>query len=156
MALSEILCFLNRKFILPHFVQISKDFVINPFLTNVPILYSLKTLENQKFTGVFRGYKMRALTRTELSWLNRGSLFTLLWLSSLSYRNQSTDLLCKSMDWFLFDRYLCNERVNSFFSNINFDQSVFTSIRQSNDNKSVILHHHPATIRLQICNVAFM
>ena len=78
MALSEILCFLNRKFILPHFVQISKDFVINPFLTNVPILYSLKTLENQKFTGVFRGYKMRALTRTELSWLNRGSLFTLL------------------------------------------------------------------------------
>ena len=32
--------------------------VINTFLVNVPILYPLKTPENQKFSGVFRGYKM--------------------------------------------------------------------------------------------------
>ena len=31
---------------------------------------------------------------------------------SLSNRNQSTDLLCKSMDWFLYDRNLRHERVN--------------------------------------------
>ena len=29
---------------------------------------------------------------------------------SLSYRNQSIDLLCKSMDWFLYDDGLRNER----------------------------------------------
>ena len=31
---------------------------------------------------------------------------TLSWRRSLSYRNQSIDLLCKSMDWFLYDRDL--------------------------------------------------
>ena len=31
---------------------------------------------------------------------------------SLSYRNQSINLLCKSMDWFLYDRDLRHERVN--------------------------------------------
>ena len=30
---------------------------------------------------------------------------------SLSYRNQSIDLLCKSIDWFLCDRDLCHEKV---------------------------------------------
>ena len=29
-----------------------------------------------------------------------------------SYINQSIDLLCKSIDRFLYDRYLCHERVN--------------------------------------------
>ena len=40
--------------------------LINPFLANVPILYALKTPENQRFSGVFRGYKMRALDRNGL------------------------------------------------------------------------------------------
>ena len=31
---------------------------------------------------------------------------------SVSYKNQSIDLLCKSMDWFLYDRDLRHERVN--------------------------------------------
>ena len=31
---------------------------LNPFLANVPILYPLKTPENQRFFGVFRRYKM--------------------------------------------------------------------------------------------------
>ena len=31
---------------------------------------------------------------------------------SPSYRNQSIDLLCKSMDWFLYDRDVSHERVN--------------------------------------------
>ena len=30
---------------------------------------------------------------------------------SLSYRNKFIDLLCKSMDWFLYDRDLRHERV---------------------------------------------
>ena len=32
---------------------------------------------------------------------------------ALSYRNQSIDLLRKSMYWFLYDNGLCHERVNS-------------------------------------------
>ena len=35
--------------------------LINPLHANVPILYPLKTPENLKFSGVFRGYKMGAL-----------------------------------------------------------------------------------------------
>ena len=37
---------------------------------------------------------------------------TLSWRRSLSYRNQSIDLLCKSMDWFLYDNGPRHERVN--------------------------------------------
>ena len=38
---------------------------------------------------------------------------TLSWPRPLSYRNQSTDLLCKSMDWFLYDNGLRHERVKA-------------------------------------------
>ena len=41
---------------------------------------------------------------------------TLSWRRPLSCRNQSIDLLGKSMDWFLFDNDLRHERVNQFFS----------------------------------------
>ena len=33
------------------------------------------------------------------------------WQSSLSYRNQSIDLLYKSMDWFLYDKDIRHESV---------------------------------------------
>ena len=36
---------------------------------------------------------------------------TLSWRRTLSYRNQSTDLFCKSMDWFLYEYGLRDERV---------------------------------------------
>ena len=39
-------------------------------------------------------------------------LLTLSWQRPLLYRNQSIDLLCKSMDWFLYDNALRHERVN--------------------------------------------
>ena len=35
------------------------------------------------------------------------------WRRPLSYRNQSIDLLCKSMDWFLYDNALHHERVKT-------------------------------------------
>ena len=40
------------------------------------------------------------------------SSLTLSWRRPLPYRNQSIDLLCKSMDWFLYDNGLRYERVN--------------------------------------------
>ena len=39
---------------------------------------------------------------------------TLSWRRSLSYRDQSIDLICKAMDWFLYDNELCHERANDF------------------------------------------
>ena len=38
---------------------------------------------------------------------------------SLSYRNQSTDLQSKSMDWFLYDNSLCHERVKTWDNWVN-------------------------------------
>ena len=42
---------------------------------------------------------------------------TLSWRRPLSYRNQSIDLLRKSMGWFLDDKGLRLERVNCFWGN---------------------------------------
>ena len=41
-------------------------------------------------------------------------ILKLSWRRSLSYRNQSTDFQSTSMDWFLYDRDLCYERINKF------------------------------------------
>ena len=41
-------------------------YLFNPFLANIPILYPLKTSENQRFSGVFRDYKMGTLARNGL------------------------------------------------------------------------------------------
>ena len=38
---------------------------------------------------------------------------TLSWRRTLSYRNQSIDLLRKSMNWFLYDNGLRHERVKN-------------------------------------------
>ena len=43
------------------------------------------------------------------------SWLTISWWRSLSYRNQSIDLLYKSMDWFLYDRDLRYEKVKGTF-----------------------------------------
>ena len=40
---------------------------------------------------------------------------TLSWQRPLSYRKQSIDLFCKSMDWFLYDNGLRLERVKKYF-----------------------------------------
>ena len=37
------------------------DVIFNAFLANVPILYSLKIAEIQRFPGIFREYKMGTL-----------------------------------------------------------------------------------------------
>ena len=37
--------------------------ILNLLLANGPILYTLKTLENQGFSSAIRGYKMRTLAK---------------------------------------------------------------------------------------------
>ena len=52
------------------------------------------------------------LPRNLLTFSQSASLTsTLSWRRSLSYRNQSIGLLCKSMDWFMYDLDLRHERV---------------------------------------------
>ena len=56
------------------------------------------------------------------------SNLTLSWRRSLSYRNQSIDLLCKSVDWFLHDIGLHHERVNEIirhFTEKKFSEETF-------------------------------
>ena len=52
--------------------------------------------------------------------------FTLSWRRSLPYRNQSIHLLCKSMDWFLYDRDLRLERVKK-----NITETTLSRIRSN-------------------------
>ena len=53
------------------------------------------------------------------------SSLTLSWRRPISYRNQSIDLLGKSMDWFLYDIGLCHERVNNLKKGISRSQIFF-------------------------------
>ena len=46
----------------------------NPFLANVPILNLLKAPENQRFSGIFRGYKTRTLASNGLIWMSLANL----------------------------------------------------------------------------------
>ena len=46
-------------------------------------------------------------------WVWQGFYLILSWWRPLSYRNQSTELQSKSMDWFLYDSGLRHERVRS-------------------------------------------
>ena len=89
---------MNSKNILDNSLIIYKCFTLLKRSTHFPILYPLK---NFWLSGVFREHKMRAPAKNGL---------TLSWTRFLSYRNLSIDLLCKSMDWFLYDRNLRHER----------------------------------------------
>ena len=52
---------------------------------------------------------------------------TLSWRRSLSYRNQSNDLLCKSMDWFLYDNGPRHERVKEHLVAFSLTLFAYTS-----------------------------
>ena len=53
---------------------------------------------------------------------------TLSWQRSLSYRNQSIDLLCKSIGWFLYDRDLRHEKVSKCFKKSTISFNIWLTI----------------------------
>ena len=57
------------------FGLVSKFPLLNLFLANDLILYSLKTPENKRFSGVFRGYKMGTLAKIGFNILRNGLCF---------------------------------------------------------------------------------
>ena len=52
------------------FFEIARSMSINPFSTNVPLLYPLKTSENLRFSDVFRGYRSGTLVKNGLRLLH--------------------------------------------------------------------------------------
>ena len=48
--------------------------LLNSFLTNVPIFYPLKTQENLRLSGIFRGYKIGTLARNLLIYTQQVNL----------------------------------------------------------------------------------
>ena len=50
--------------------------LLNPFSTNVPLLYPLKTSENQRFSDVFRGYRSGTLVENGLRYVLASWLFS--------------------------------------------------------------------------------
>ena len=53
---------------------------------------------------------------TRLKWVNRNLYLPHSSQRSLSYTNQSIDLLSKSMDWFIYERDLRHERVKKYLA----------------------------------------
>ena len=51
-------------------ISVKDRILFNPFVAKVVILYSLKTPENQRFSGVFRKYKMGTLVRNGSGHIN--------------------------------------------------------------------------------------
>ena len=85
-------------------------------LTNATglFLYLLKKSGNHWFSDDFRGCR-KIVTRNELNknmlWKSYAIVISLLWLRSISYWNQSIDLLCKSVGWFQYDREIRHKSV---------------------------------------------
>ena len=59
---------------------------------------------------------MEPLVVVESLFVPNKEVWILSWRRFLSFRNQSFDLLCKSMDWFLYDRNLRHERVKEMIN----------------------------------------
>ena len=88
------------------------------------IKYGLSVKDFRNIWFLFRKVRARMvfqfkrnLTREPFAEGLGETYLTLSWRRLLPYRNQSIDLLCKSMDWFLYDKGLPHERVKTL-SNI--------------------------------------
>ena len=68
----------------------------------------------------------------------------------LSYRNQSTELLCKSIDWYLCDRNLCYKRVK-FTSSKTYSKVIMKTLKgMSNNFSNNFIGQHLSILLFQI------
>ena len=80
-------------------------------------------------------------------------ILTLSWRSSQPDKNRSFDLLCKSMNWFLYDRDLRNERVNQVITALKFDliiSGVTQAFCQIYHSKKMIKVNHNFLLALNL------
>ena len=74
----------------------SSPIMVNPFSTNVPLLYPLKTSENFRFSDVFRGYRSGTLVEMGLLQIKQ-CVTQLLMVSSQPIMSNHTKLASRSM-----------------------------------------------------------
>ena len=80
----------------------------------------------RNYTTCDSWYKVAKFSEPSLTWIEMvlacewyvKFILTLSWRRPLSYRNQSIDLVCKSMGWFLYDNGLRHERVKPVFNSV--------------------------------------
>ena len=81
--------------------------------------FTIACLFLQPFSGQMSDWKkmLKVLIFRDISYYINFTQIFHSWWSSLSHRNQSVDLLSKTMDWFLYDRNLRLKRVEEDFKN---------------------------------------
>ena len=68
-------------------IYVARTFDVKSFLAGAPNLYLLKTLENRRFSSVFRGFKMEKLARNGL--MSESSVFIVdFWLLTYVYQHR--------------------------------------------------------------------
>ena len=73
------------------------------------------------FTYLEKKYQIKKINKKSPLCAGLGSnrkALTFSWRRPISYRNQSIDLLCKPVDWFLYDIGLRRERVKQLSNNL--------------------------------------
>ena len=94
--------------------------IVTRYYTNFHLIWKtilsrhldLKLNFNQNKNVLLFCFDFICLNESSLKMMKRDSYFNLTfsWRRPLSYKNQSIDLFCKSMDWFLYDNGLCHDK----------------------------------------------
>ena len=98
--------------LLPCFGIISKLMNLAEILCRFSLVYGRRCVYFQQTESVYLIWCSKMIWYyPTIGGITIGCL-TLSWRGPLSYRNQSIELLCILMDWFLYDNGFCQERVN--------------------------------------------
>ena len=83
----------------------------------VKVILKKENLQSSGHSKPFHTHLYLKLFIMGIHWLHNGKQvnLTLSWRKPISFRNQSIDLLRKSMDWFLYDIGLRHERIKKHF-----------------------------------------
>ena len=103
-------------------------------------------MKTQKHVNTYSQVKRE---KEEETWCNKSRVLTFSWRRPISYRNQSIDLLCKSMDWFLFDIGLRHERVKLIILSF-FTEGLWKSI--NNYRYSMFIWYFITLIFMTVCS----
>ena len=108
-----------KKDLKTKYLELNQISVMELF-AKIPMKYFRKKTPSQSLLqknhfsiiNIWQDQKYASVTKNlHLAWESATELLILSWQRSLSYRNQSINLLWKSMDWFLYDKDLRHERV---------------------------------------------
>ena len=114
----------KAPFVLKIFISFCLDFLVlqqNVLIRKIRLIS--KSISSQTGKQTIAIHVLPNILRNKDNWAMKFGQLTLSRRSPLSYRNQSIDLLYKSMDWFLYDNSLRLERVKKWFFHYFFDKT---------------------------------